>query len=247
MEKATVRSKGGIQVKGGIQIKGRSQGHEKAYVEADGDIVVQFITNANVISHQNIVVESGIVQSTVWAGGNIAVAGNDGQIVGGMVDADGDIVADIIGSDIGVETIVRLGRKLDDLEKTIRESEAEIEELEQSAEEYVVVIETLRGKTGEPTENAEEAKATSERVHVEGEQATKSLLELENDLNELKEQYRLSLKTARTVRARQSILPGTIVEIQGVRKTFLEPTGPVTIVKSGDELIALPYRETEES
>jgi len=62
----------------------------------------------------------------------------------------------------------------------------------------------------------------------------------------LQTQYEESVKQSRTVRARQNIMPGTTIQIQEAELTIQEPTGPVTVVKQGDQLVCLPFKEIEE-
>ena len=77
-----------IEAKGDITIKGGIEGGGKAVVEANGNIAARYISNATVTSLQNIIVESGIIQSTIWAGGRIIVSGRAAEIIGGQIDAD---------------------------------------------------------------------------------------------------------------------------------------------------------------
>lgn len=240
VEKSTIKAGGSVQIKGGIE------GADRGSVEANGDVYARFITNAKVTSLRKVIVESGIVQSEIWAGENVCVNGKDGHIVGGVIDADTDVVADTIGSDMGVETRIRLGRKLDDLQNLIEETESKIEEQESAAEQSVRIIETLQGNPGLSASGDVDTEAMLEKAEALGEQATQNLQELEKELSDLREQCEEGLRAARTVRARKQIAAGTVIEIQGAELTFKDATGPATVVKSGDELVLLPYKEIDD-
>lgn len=239
VEDGLVSAKGCIHVKGGILGKG------KGFVEANGDVIARFITNANVTTMSNCIVETGIIQSTVWAGGSIRVMGKNGQIEGGTVDADCDIVADIIGSEMGVKTVIRLGERQESIKNLIAETENKIEEQERAIEQCTNITIGLRERLEQCLGRDEKLAAALNRARSMGDAAQQNLSELENELRELERQYDEELKVMRTVRARQGIFPGTIILIQGAEMTFREPTGPVTIVKAGDKLVMLPYKELD--
>ncbi|MDX9755116.1 MAG: FapA family protein, partial [bacterium] len=101
-----------LDVGGNLFIDGGVQGDDKAKIKAGGDITVKFINNATVEANGNIYVNGPITQSTVIAKGKIILDESKGVIQGGYVAADEQILATIIGSELGVKTQIELCRQV---------------------------------------------------------------------------------------------------------------------------------------
>ena len=241
---ATVDS-GAVEARGSVIVKSGIQGEGQARVEANEDVIAKFITNATVTSQRNVIVETGIVQSTVWAGERVIASGDDSQIVGGTVDADIDVVADIIGSDMGVKTLIRMGERFHKLEQRIEETTQKIRAHEDTAWQCTEVVETLEQRLEEGGSKDPRAEKTLARARKARETAQQNLAKLEEQLQELESQYGESVHRRRTVRARKAILPGTIIRIHEVEFVCTVPTGPATVMPSGDSLSVLPFMELD--
>jgi len=240
VEGAKLEARGNITVKGGIE------GGGKAVIDANGDVAAKFVTNATISSLENVIVESGIVQSKVWAGKRVIVSGHPGEIVGGEIDADEDVLASTIGSDMGVKTIIRLGRKTDQLAELMEENEKKCQEQEEAAEKCAQIIDALRQQMSQQVSPSPELEQGIQRAREMMTEARQNATNLIAEHDNLLVQYEEGLRKSRTVRARKNILPGTIITISGAELVIKEPTGPATVVKYGDELSVFPFRELTE-
>jgi len=240
VEGAKLEARGNITVKGGIE------GGGKAVIDANGDVAAKFVTNATISSLENVIVESGIIQSKVWAGKRVIVSGHPGEIVGGEIDADEDVLASTIGSDMGVKTIIRLGRKTDQLAELMEENEKKCQEQEEAAEKCAQIIDALRQQMSQQVSPSPELEQGIQRAREMMTEARQNATNLIAEHDNLLVQYEEGLRKSRTVRARKNILPGTIITISGAELVIKEPTGPATVVKYGDELSVFPFRELTE-
>lgn len=220
-----------LEAKGDIVIHGGVQGKDKAEIDASGDVSARFISHAKVSSFGVVMAEKSIMNSQVWSGQNVLVTSKNGEIVGGEIEADGDVISAIIGSDMGVRTVIRLGARLDDLGTMIVENQEKIAEQEESLDKCLEIIQLFKSQieqAQDPPQDLQDAlsKATDMRdaAHLNIER-----LQAEND--GLQMQYDDSSKRSRMVRASKNILPGVVIDIQGVELTIDKPTGPATVIK----------------
>ncbi len=105
---AVIRSRGPLQIQGGVN------GHDKADITAEGDTRCKYVNQAKLTVHGSLVVDREIVNSRIWCGGTVRAA----KILGGECLALGGIEAGILGSDMGVNTVLEPGadfqvRKID--------------------------------------------------------------------------------------------------------------------------------------
>jgi hypothetical protein len=118
---ATVRTANDLLVRGGIS------GREKARIECGGTFEAKYVNQATVIAQRDVSVNREIVNSTVWCLGRLTA----GKILGGESLALGGIEANLLGSEIGVHTLLLPGmnyrtRRID---QRLEELDAEIETL----------------------------------------------------------------------------------------------------------------------
>ncbi len=231
-----------IEAKGNVIIRGGIQGKEKAVIDSNADITARFISNATTNSLGNTVVESEIVNSKVWAGGQVFVTGHPGNIVGGEINADSDVVANSIGSELWIKTIIRIGGRAQDLTTMIRETQDKITSQEEAVDKCNQIIDALRMRESQsplPNKDVKKSKLQAEEMLSQAKQNLEELF-FEND--SLQKQYEDSLQKSRTVRAKVTIYPGTVIKIQDVELTVNNSTGPVMFLKQGAEIIQLPYQ-----
>lgn len=103
IENAEVIAEGSIQVIGGIT------GGLKGLVKAGEDLQARFVENSRIEAGKNIFVREAIMQSQVKAGGNIKVMDKKGIIVGGTIQASGEVECKILGSQLATQTTVEVG------------------------------------------------------------------------------------------------------------------------------------------
>ena len=97
-----------IYADGDIIIARGMKGMHKGGLHACGNIVSEFIENADVEADGYITTKS-IIHSTVSAGTEIEVEGKKGFIIGGHVQADRQITVKTLGAVMGAATIVEVG------------------------------------------------------------------------------------------------------------------------------------------
>ncbi len=241
VEGAKIEAKNGIVVKGGIL------GKDKADLEANGDISAKFISHATVSSLTNVIAEKEIINSKIWAGRQVILSSPAGEIVGGEIDADAMVSAGTIGSDLGVKTVIRLGGRIEELSTMMQETEGKIAQQEEIVDKCASIIEVLKSQIAESPTPSEEMSKSLDRARDMSQKAKEQFNKLQFELDGLRVQYEESMETLRSVRAQKNIMPGTEIEIQNVELTINEPTGPATIVKQGDQLTVLPYKELDDS
>ena len=143
IEAAEVTAGGSITVAKGIN------GMSRGVIKAKGDIATKYINSATVESESSIRSEL-ILNSEVSASNKITVQGKKGYITGGHVRSGKEIEAKIIGSDMGVDTVIEVGvdpalkAKFAKLQKDNDEYRKKIAMMEP-----VVIAATTRMKRGE--------------------------------------------------------------------------------------------------
>ncbi|MGE5381140.1 MAG: DUF342 domain-containing protein [Methylocystaceae bacterium] len=116
----TVKAQGDIDVRGVIEgaiviaggnvtVSNGITGGDKAIVFAGGDVVARYIANARVEARNNVIVRDSILQSQVRAGIAVKAENGRGTIVGGVIQAEEEIVAKTIGSSLATATSLEVG------------------------------------------------------------------------------------------------------------------------------------------
>jgi len=103
IEGATVIAGGNVVVSNGIT------GGDKAVVFAGGDVTARYIANARVEARNNVIVRDSIMQSQIRAGIAVKADNGRGTIVGGVIQAEEEIIAKIIGSNLATATNLEVG------------------------------------------------------------------------------------------------------------------------------------------
>lgn len=96
-----------MQSESDIVIKGGVTGKDKGKIEAKGNIYARFLNEVEVISGEDVIVDNEIVNSKVFALGRVIMP--RGSIVNSEVVALKGIIANDVGSDLGVKTMVTAG------------------------------------------------------------------------------------------------------------------------------------------
>ena len=240
VEGASLKSKGNIMIKGGIL------GKEKSVIECNGTIHAKYVANAKISSMEDIIVEKEITHSQLWAGGTIILIHPLGKIIGGDINADGEVIASQIGSELGVKTSVTLGIQSEKISKLIEENQIKIEEQEEMQEKCLQIIDMLDARSQQTPENKIEIENALKKAHIMLAEADNNVKTLNKESDLLQIQYEESAKRIRTIRARTTILPGTILSIQSIECIITKSTGPCTVVCEGDHLAFYPFQELNE-
>jgi len=191
IEAASVQAGGDVIVKGGII--GRAEtAHggapsEIASVRSKGSVHARFIQNAVVEADAEVIVESGIRQSDVSAGGRVAVGTPTGQgsISGGRTRALQSVSTATLGAPAGTATVVQVG-----LNPFADEQKAELEARRRKVLEEQAKLQQLAAFFAKHPERAtgdirEKARATMYKIN-------RDLFELDAEIARVAEQMKPS-------------------------------------------------------
>jgi len=247
-----VKSGGNIEVGGCI---------EKAYVEAEGNIIVgagiigrdegkvnakkniyaNFIEHGNIEAGEDIIVNESIRQSKIDAKKRVIVQGRIGAILGGRVRAGEEINAKTIGSVTGTPTIVEAG-SLPLLREEIQKLKEELvtdEEKFKGVEQGMKFLLNLKEKMGD---NFPEEKEKLLMQHIQAKNTLKEKLYtmsmalplLEADIHHAKEGKICVYKI---------VYPGVKISIRSVSMEVENEYRFVTFTALADKIKILPYEE----
>ncbi|SHJ58116.1 hypothetical protein SAMN02745227_00114 [Anaerobranca californiensis DSM 14826] len=116
----TVKAQGDITIKGIIDssyiycegnlvVNGGIQGRNKGIVNCKGNIVARYIENCKVKAGGSIIIKDAIMYSKVHACDRVMVTEGKGLIVGGVIGAEQEIIANVVGSPKGTKTELEVG------------------------------------------------------------------------------------------------------------------------------------------
>ncbi|MHB9145584.1 MAG: DUF342 domain-containing protein [Symbiobacteriia bacterium] len=183
---AFLKAGGNIHIKSGIQGAGRGS------VKAEGNVTARYVENALVEAGGDVLVADAIMHSRVSAGGKVAVAGAKGLIVGGLVRADQEVAAAIIGANLATATEIEVGASpslREDLKATIAALVQVERSLERSSAATRMLKELEQNGTPLPADKKESLlKLVRSTFHLMGEKENLSqrLAKLESELEERK-------------------------------------------------------------
>jgi len=100
IESATIYAGGQVEVKGGILMP------EGGQIVCDGDVIANYLTNANIKAGGDIHVANEILNSTVQAEGRLFATSGKGVINGGVILTHKGLEANEIGSELGVTSVI---------------------------------------------------------------------------------------------------------------------------------------------
>lgn len=254
----SVRSKKDIEVTGLIEgadiftegilfAKGGIQGKDKGTIEVHGDLHAKFISNASIVCMGNVTGGKEIMHSEIHAEGRVLVSESPARIMGGEIHSEMDIVANEIGSELGIPTKLVLGGKVAEFQKLIQENETEIEQKETMLENCRQIQSNLDMQLTIQSNNEEEIQKAKLKAQEMMQAVQDRIQELYQDQELLHIQYEDSLSHPRTVRARKAIWHGTTIQISGNELVVKDATGPATVLLKGNEISILPYSELSEA
>ena len=212
---------------GDIVVSQGIMGKDKGYVRAGKSLWVKFIQNCTVDAEEFVIVQDGIINSTVTANKKVLVQGKRASIIGGHVFATEEIYAKTIGnSGGGSETILEVGfdpkakRRLDELSEKQADLIKELDELElnlQTLQNQKKVRKTL------PHDKEESLNALIARqmdIKTETDEMSKEIQSLQDHLREL--------KVVGKVSASGVVYPGVKIFIRDVKEEVRNESKAVT-------------------
>ncbi len=205
---------------GNLTIQRGIAGKDKAAIEVKNALVAKYISNASVWVEGDINIDSEIVHANVNARGAITLA--KGAVHGGRMTAAGDITLPVLGSNSGVQTLVRAAINPfaeRELSRLGREKDALVKQIGQNMPRAKILLQSCRGKPNEELK----------KIAVELEAAKKRLNAIEQRIAAIEEENKKICKGVIIVQ--KVIYPGVRLEIGPATQLIeREMSGPVKIV-----------------
>lgn len=171
-----------LQAAGNIIILGGVAGGLKGSITAGGNVLVNYLNQANVKAGQDVIVKTSILHSRVTAGGNVDC--RTGTLIGGTISAGRNIFVKGLGNELFTKTELAVGWD-PTLEKSEMETIQSIENAKANIKkltEIEVKITDIVKQTGKLTDEQQRmiSKQRATRQSIEN-----SLLELSDELHVL--------------------------------------------------------------
>lgn len=237
VDDAEITATGKVTVKGGVLGQGG-----KAKIVAGGDINAKYIRNATIETKAVLIAHEGVLHCHVHAH-SVRLTGKRGQIVGGEINAEVDIIANQIGSNtMATPTILNVGMsaarqaELNGLTEQVKKMEDDLDK----ATKNVAALKTMKERTG----SLDPAKEKMLGL------LTRSEFKLRNDLKPAKERLVQILAEEEEQRkhhqAKISVLgtlyPGVKVQIRNAKKHIVEEQRYCTLTEKGADVRVGPYK-----
>lgn len=226
-----------LKAKKDVILKNGMQGNERGSIEAGGDVSGKFFERTKITAGGNVNANA-IMNSIVTSGNDVIVSGRFGIIVSGEIHATHQIRATIIGNTAEVENRIYAGSESEILPKlTHCESQKKIAE-----EEMAKIVKTL-----EAVEDAI-AKGTNPDLQKKRLQIMRAKIEKDSQINTLEKQRTELLETYTKVNDAKvtidkTVYPGTMISINGMKKTLTEDETHVEYARRGSGIIVYHIEE----
>lgn len=229
VEGATLRTNGNLVISRGIQ------GHDNANIYCEGNLTSNFINSATVFSRGDI--ETGaIMNSIVKSDGKITVKGKKGLIVGGDITSKSDIEANVVGSEMGIITSIKLGVDIEVIEE-LKALTTEVKEKMEMHDKLDKSIKLLKVKVSQNPED-ERSLFMLNKYGV-------SFTELDEQLNEKRMRLKMLNELVNNIRGAQlkarTIYPGTRVKIGSTSYYVKYEMTHTIITKDRGEIVAIGF------
>lgn len=229
VEGATLKSGGNLTISRGIQ------GHDTADITCFGQLTSNFINSATVYCKGDI--EAGaIMNSNVKSDGKITVKGKKGLIVGGEITSKSDIEANIVGSEMGIITSIKLGVDIEVIEE-LKTLTHEVKELIDMHDKLDKSIKLLKMKVDQNPED--------ERSKFMHNKYSQSFIELDSTLSDKRLRLKMLNELVNNIRGAQlkarTIYPGTRVKIGSTSYYVKYEMSHTIITKDRGEIVTIGY------
>lgn len=185
VEGATIVCNANVTIGAGIQ------GNDHAELTVKGDLISNFINNCKCVVNGDI--ETGtIMHSEVICDGSVHIKGKRGLLVGGEVSARKEILAKVIGSEMGTITKMRLGVDSQLIEEYQRVTDALKESKEGKKKVDQLTNLLKRQLASDPTNEAnkdmlDKTLKSKEQYNLEFKDLTEQFMEINKFINELQD------------------------------------------------------------
>lgn len=238
VEKADVEARKNLTVLGGVIGEDLGRGADKQLIlrtrlRAGGDIAAKFVNLADLVAAGDIVVREYIMQSHLRAGNAISLgqAGGKGCLLGGRAEAAQSLRANVLGSDAGVATEVRIGkpnpkrRLLEALKQAVLQSEHNIQKLAPLLE----TVEQRAAGSGPSPEKLAKIRLTLDALR-------QKRLRLKGIVQRLTARQKMSRENF--VDVKKALHANVTLTIDGVSCSYQKNLAPRCLVRSGAELVS---------
>ncbi len=229
VEGARIKATGDVVISRGIQ------GHDNADIYCGRNLTSNFINSCHVVCRGDI--ESGaIMNSVVKCDGKVSVKGKKGLIVGGEISCKNDIEAQVIGSELGVITSIKLGVDVEIVEE-LKNLSIEVKELIEMHAKLDKSLKLLKVKM--------EQNPDDERSLFMYKKYSSSFIEMDTQLTEKRQRLKMLNELVNNIRgaklSARMIYPGTRVKIGSSNYYVKHELTYVSIMKEKGEIVARTY------
>lgn len=239
-----VRAKGDIIVEGVVEdalleaggqiiVKRGIHGMGKGYLQAESNVICQFIENA-IVSSGGFVETNSILHSRVSASSEIHVSGKKGFITGGMIRAGALVEAQTIGSPMGTDTRVEVGadpKKKERFQELKESLEKENEELDKCK----VILATYTKKLQSGEQLPPERMSYVQKLAYAYKAKKHTVEELRNEYADL--QQELMFANHAKIQISKTIYPGVTVAISDLEMRVKDEQNFCQYIKKDGEIV----------
>jgi hypothetical protein len=226
---------GNIIAGGSIFLKRGIKGQGKSRLSAGKDIIAKFIEGASLEAEESVIVDEALIHSNTSAGERIVVSGTKGSIFGGTVKAGNLVKATFIGSEMAVQTKIKVGvnphllNELEDNRTTIKKKKSDYEK----ASRNHVALGAMKSKSGLSADKEElysTLYAITEQLRSDIETIASTIASLEEDLQRCSEGRIEAVKT---------IYPGVTLTIKTASRPIKSIFHQAIFIKEGPDVVLI--------
>jgi len=223
-----------IIARGAVTIRGGINGRDRGRIEAQGNVFAKYINQTAVIAYGDVVAVREIVNSRIWCLGRVRAD----TILGGECLALRGIEAGLLGSEIGVTTLLEPGANFE-----VRKVENEMAALAEKIESLLRPIQPFFGDRNRFRALPDEKKQAFRDAYAAFCSYMESYLALGEELRKLEENQ--SMTPVKQVFVRRMLHNDVFIRTSLCQKQFkTQITGPAAVVEDIDSgsLRAVPWK-----
>ncbi len=229
VEGAILKAGGNIVISRGIQ------GHDQASITCGGDLTSNFINSCHVYVKGSIETNA-IMSSNIKCDGRIVVKGKKGLIVGGEITSKSDIEANVVGSELGITTVIKLGVDIETIEE-LKALTTDVRDLIDMHDKLGKSVKLLKAKIEQDPED--------KRSIFMYEKYSTSFIEMDATLNEKRQRLKMLNELVNNIGGAQikanTFYPGTRIKIGNGNYYVKYVLTNSAIKKDHGEIVAIGY------
>lgn len=225
---ATIKSRGPLDIRGGVN------GRDKAEIYAEGATHIKYVNQAKVTVLDNLVVAREIVNSRIWCRGKVRAE----KIIGGECLALGGVEASLLGSEMGVSTVIEPGANFE-----VRKIDKAMESIAETIEGVLRPVAPFFGDRARYKGLPEEKKAEFRQAFEKFAQQKEAYVKLAEERATLLAHEHFT--PVKEVIVRKLVYPDVFVRTDMCMKQFkTQVTGPVALIEDIDASTIRPANYT---